>query len=118
MNNSSIKNNRVGLELKNSPSIIYQSDISSNAVGIIAEKSPIQLIDSVVHNIIVDGINQIIRTQPVSIHTNPFQIQAQAQDYLNNKDEHSKRRKFRRLLATIHKCAGVGAQYLACLKQL
>jgi hypothetical protein len=111
-----LNHNRVGLELTNSPSVIYQSDISNNAIDVLAENSPIQLIDTVVRNIIVDGINQFIRTQPVSIHINPFHLRAQAQDVLNTQNETSKKQKFKNLLKTLQKYGSYAAPLITILK--
>lgn len=68
ISNSNLFNNRIGLELINSPSIINNTNFSNNGIDIFSERTPIQLIDSIVQNIFIDGINQIIRTQPVSIN--------------------------------------------------
>ena len=98
MSNTQINRNRVGLDLKNSPSLIFNSDLTANAIDIKASNTPVHIIDSIVQNLIIDGISQVIKTKPINIQIDPFTVMAQAQAVINTRDTLSKRRKFKALI--------------------
>ena len=96
MSNMDIRHNRVGLDLRSSRSHIMKSNISAYQIDILARDSPIQLIDTVVENIIVNGVTHFIRSQPVSININPFALLASAKEVLHTKDVGVKRAKLKK----------------------
>ena len=98
MSNTQINRNRVGLDLKNSPSLIFNSDLTANAIDIKASNTPVHIIDSIVQNLIIDGISQVIKKKPINIQIDPFTVMAQAQSVINTRDTLSKRRKFKALI--------------------
>jgi hypothetical protein len=90
-------NNRVGAELYNTPTTIRQSNFTGNQIDIIAENSPIQLIDSIVSNIL-QRIDSIPRDD---IYIDPYEIEAKARDILATDNPISKRLKFKNFLNRI-----------------
>lgn len=101
-----ITHNKVGLELINSPTIISNSNISKNDIDIIIKNSPIELINSVTENIILNEITKIINSQqPLSVKFNPFQLKADAKRVLNTQNPELKRKRFSKLLDALKEVA-------------
>lgn len=113
--NSNINHNRIGLESINSQSLIYNSTFHDNAIDIVADNSSIQSINSVVKDVIINNMDQMIKTGS-DVRTNPFQIKAQASNVLKTRNPAQKRKKFKKLLKQIQVYAGYATQFYSLLK--
>lgn len=110
---TNLTNNKVGLALKDSQSIIHKSFFSGNEIDILAENSSYDVIDSLVSNV----VNKEINSMPEGTY-GLDKIKIQIKKLLSTKKPDVKKIQWKSLLHNLNEYGKNVSQYLAILKMI
>jgi hypothetical protein len=97
LNRVTVSQSGIGLVARRSHAVVNQSAFIGNKIDILAENASLELIDTIVKNL----LSYLSNIRVAHYAVNQYMLTAQAREILRERNPAAKRRKFRQLLKTL-----------------